>query len=251
MTFRLKSNPTEGLRKIEKALLMLRFVWRFPRIRGAWPKYEYLRPWLVDLQPATVVDVGVNHGQFLHLARRLWPGAFILGIEPNAVLVRKMSAIYAGDARVRIEACAVGEREGEAEFHVTRDDQSSSIHAPTEAYYDDREGDAVLRTETVPLRRLDRLLDGLEGPMILKVDVQGAELEVLKGAGGRLADVAAIVVEAPFERAYVGAAGFDEIYAFLTANGFAYEGSLGQLYSKRTGRVRQQDAIYVRQRTES
>ena len=247
MTFRLKSNPTEALRKVEKALLMLRFAWRFPRIRGAWPKYEYLRPWLVDLQPATVVDVGVNHGQFLHLARRLWPDAFILGIEPNAALARKVASICAGDAQVRMEACAVGDREGTIDLHVTRDDQSSSTHAPTEAYYDVREGDAVLRTETVPLRRLDGLLAGLEGPMILKVDVQGAELEVLRGAGDRLRDVVAIIVEAPFKRANEGAAGFDEIYAFLTAAGFAYEGALGQLNSKKTGRVRQEDSIYVRQ----
>lgn len=73
MSFRLTSDPSERIRKIEKILLIMRFVWRFPRVKGAWLKYEYIKPWLADLAPATVVDIGVNHGQFLHLASRLWP----------------------------------------------------------------------------------------------------------------------------------------------------------------------------------
>ena len=248
MSFRLTSDPSENLRRIEKILLMLRYVWRFPRVRGAWPKYEFLKPWLADLRPATVVDVGVNHGQFLHLARRLWPDAQIVGIEPNAGLAGKIAAIYHGDEKVRIEACAVADRDGEIGLHVTRDDQSSSIHAPAASYADDRPGDRVERIETVPLRRLDALLDGCAGPMLVKIDVQGAELEVLRGMGARLADAEVLIVESPFERDYEGGSGFDDIYAFLTAHGFAYEGAIGQLVSKRTGRVRQEDSIYVRRK---
>ena len=73
MTLRLSSDPTESIRRIEKILLMLRYVWRFPRVHGGWPKYEYLKPWLTETPFATVVYVGVNHGQFLHMARRVWP----------------------------------------------------------------------------------------------------------------------------------------------------------------------------------
>jgi len=246
MSFRLTSDPSERIRKIEKLLLMMRFVWRFPRVKGAWPKYEYIKPWLADLAPATVVDIGVNHGQFLHLASRLWPGADIIGVEPNAALAEKANGIYAGNSRVRVEACAVGAEDGTIDLFVTANDQNSSIHKPTAAFHDDRSNDGVVRTDPVKLARLDGLLDGAKGPMLLKIDVQGAELEVLQGAGDRLDDVTVIIIESPFEVSYDGAAGFDEIYRFLTARGFAYEGALGQLNSKHTGRVRQEDSIYVR-----
>ncbi len=246
MSFRLTSDPSERIRKIEKLLLMMRFVWRFPRVKGAWPKYEYIKPWLADLAPATVVDIGVNHGQFLHLASRLWPGADIIGVEPNAALAEKAIGIYAGNSRVRVEACAVGAEDGTIDLFVTANDQNSSIHKPTAAFHDDRSNDGVVRTDPVKLARLDGLLDGAKGPMLLKIDVQGAELEVLQGAGDRLDDVTVIIIESPFEVSYDGAAGFDEIYRFLTARGFAYEGALGQLNSKHTGRVRQEDSIYVR-----
>lgn len=246
MTFRLTSDPSESVRKIEKILLMLRFVWRFPRVKGGWPKYEYLKPWLADLGPVTVVDIGVNHGQFLHLASRLWPAARIVGVEPNAELAAKAAGLYRDDSRVQIESCAVGAENGEIDLFVTANDQNSSIHAPSAAFHDDRADDGVVRTEAVPLKRLDTLLEGIDGPMLMKIDVQGAELEVLQGAGDRLEDVSVIIIESPFEAAYEGAAGFDEIYRFLTARGFAYEGALGQLNSKHTGRVRQEDSIYVR-----
>ena len=91
-------------------------------------------------------------------------------------IAAKISGIYAKDPKVRIEACAVADREGEATFHVTRDDQSSSIHAPTDAYANDRPGDGVVRTETVPLKRLETLLDGCAGPMLFKVDVHTAAI---------------------------------------------------------------------------
>lgn len=246
MTFRLTSDPSESVRKIEKILLMLRFVWRFPRVKGGWPKYEYLKPWLADLGPASVVDIGVNHGQFLHLASRLWPSAGIVGVEPNGELAAKAAALYQNDVRVRIESCAVGAENGNIELFVTANDQNSSIHQPSDAFHDDRTDDGVVKIETVPLKRLDALLDGVAGPMLLKIDVQGAELEVLEGAGDRLDDVSVIIIESPFETAYDGAAGFDEIYRFLTVRGFRYEGALGQLNSKKTGRVRQEDSIYIR-----
>ena len=129
---------------------------------------------------------------------------------------------------------------------MTANDQNSSIYEPTAAFHDYRTADGVIRTEPVALRRLDGLLDGINGPMLVKIDVQGAELEVLQGAGDGLDDVSVIIIESPFEAPYDGAAGFDEIYRFLTARGFSYEGALGQLNSKHTGRVCQEDSIYVR-----
>ena len=199
MSFRLTSDPSESVRKIEKILLMLGFVWRFPQVKGGWPKYEYLKLWLADLAPATVVDIGVTHGQFLHLACRLWPNAKIVGIEPNAALAATAGAVYADNPDIRVVSCAVGAENGLIDLFVTANDQNSSIHPPTVAFHDDRDNDGVVRTEPVQLKRFDGLLDGYAGPMLLKIDVQGAELEVLHGAGDRLDDASVVIIESPFE----------------------------------------------------
>lgn len=131
----------------------------------------------------------------------MWPAEKIFGVELNAALAAKAAAIYTDDNMVTVESCTVGAGDGEIEIFVTADDQNSSIHQPSDAFHDDRHDDGVVRTEKVPLRRLDGLLDGHRGPMLLKIDVQGAEVEVLEGARDRLNDVSVIVIESPFEQA--------------------------------------------------
>ena len=246
MSFHLPSDPAFGVRRIEKLLLALRFCWRFPRRHGAWPKYEYLKPWITGQRPATVIDIGVNIGQFFHLAHRLWPDAQLIGIEPTPALYGKMRSIYDGDSRVTLHRCAAGAEEGEADFHLTRNHQNSSLLPPSASFAADRPEDGVIATQTVRVRRMETLLQGVAGPLLVKIDVQGAELAALNGFGTRLADIATLIVEAPFETAYEGGSRFDDLYRFLTANGFDYAVTLGTLTSKATGRVRQEDAVYVR-----
>lgn len=248
MSFRLRSDPAFAFRRIEKLLLALRFFTRFPRTHGAWPKYEYLKPWIVEKRPATVIDVGVNIGQFLHLACRLWPNATIIGIEPAPDLFARMERIYADDRRVALHRCAAGAAGGEAAFHVTRNNQNSSLLPPSESFAADRTDDGVVATEIVAVRRMDALLDGAVGPFFAKIDVQGTELDILEGFGKRLSDIETLIVEAPFETAYDGAGTFDDLYRFLTGAGFDYAGPLGTLTSRATGRVRQEDAVYLRRR---
>ena len=244
---RITGDPAPFMRRLEKLVLMLRYFGRFPRRHGAWPKYEYLKPWIAALDPKTVVDVGVNRGQFLILARRLFPDARIVGIEPQAALYDRLARIYRSDPAIRLHDCACGAVEGDADFYVMRNDQNSSLMAPGSAFVAERPGDGVAGRERVAVRRLDALLADCAGPMLVKIDVQGGELAVLEGMGAKLDAVAAIIVESPFEQAYEGASDFDDIYRFLTANGFSYQGALGQLVSARTGRVRQEDSVYLRE----
>ena len=97
---------------------------------GAWPKYEYLKPWIIDQRPTTAIDVGINTGQFLHLAYRLWPEAKIIGVEPTADLVNKMVVLYQVDARAVVEACAKSNHAGKPIFYITKNSQNSSLLEP-------------------------------------------------------------------------------------------------------------------------
>tara|TARA_Y100001936_G_scaffold254181_1_gene326751 strand:+ start:24432 stop:25187 length:756 start_codon:yes stop_codon:yes gene_type:complete len=251
MSFTLKSDPSFSFRKIEKLFLAAKLFSRFPRVHGAWPKYEYLKPWIVDQRPKTVIDIGINIGQFLHLAVRLWPEAKIIGVEPTSDLAENMSQLYQDDERITVEACAASDHAGEAVFHITKNSQNSSLLEPSASFVADRPDDGLLRTETVKLKRLDEIVQNVDGPFFVKIDVQGAEMEVLRGFGDRLPDIETLIVEAPFEEAYDGAGGFDDIYRFLADRGFDYAGPLGTLTSKKTGHVRQEDAVFVKRQAAS
>jgi hypothetical protein len=77
----------------------------------------------------------------------------------------------------------------------------------------------------VPIKRLDACVSKpLPRPILLKIDVQGFELEVLKGATDLLPQIDSIYVEASFVELYEGQALHEEIAQFLTAAGFRLEG---------------------------
>ena len=246
MSFRLNADPFFGFRKFEKLMLAVPLFWRFPRSHGAWPKYEYLKPWIVDQCPMAVIDVGINIGQFLYFVYRLWPDVKIIGIEPTADLADKMPFLYKDDTRVVVGASAASDHAGEATFHITRNSQNSSLLGPSDRFVADRPDDGLLRTETVQLRRMDDILKDETGPFFVKTVVQGAEMDVLRGFGDRLADIETLIVEAPFEEAYDVDGGFDNIYLYLADRGMDDAGPLGTLTSKKIGRVRQEDAVFVK-----
>lgn len=59
-------------------------------------------------------------------------------------------------------------------------------------------------------------------PTLIAMDVQGAELAVLKGFGKKLKDVKAIILETSFTENYLGGSTFGEIDKFLSRNGFNF-----------------------------
>lgn len=125
--------------------------------------------------------------------------------EPRAKLARVTRA------QAEIHDCALGAAPGEGRMHLaTRTDSSSllALGARQKAIYGMEES-GVLR---VSIKRLDACLPTLlPRPVLLKIDVQGFELEVLKGATGMLPHIDAVYVEASYVELYEGQALHEEI----------------------------------------
>src|SRR5262249_13776866 len=103
-----------------------------------------------------------------------------------------------------------------------------------------------LRPIDVPVVRLDTLLrdSELRGPILLKLDLQGFELEALKGAEETLAHCDNVLVETTFDADYEGAPSFDEVLGFLHDRGFAFVRPLSFLKGS-DGRVVEMDALFA------
>jgi hypothetical protein len=82
--------------------------------------------------------------------------------------------------------------------------------------------------------------------VLLKIDVQGAELSVLRGAEKTLESVDSIFVECSFVELYEGQALANEVIEFLAARGFSIAGVFGPAYDA-DGRCLQVDALFSRQ----
>jgi FkbM family methyltransferase len=199
---------------------------------------------LHQLAPATVIDVGANKGQFALAARRALPQAILHAFEvlpgPLAILRRNLS----GDAHFTAHALALSDAAGEAKFHVASREDSSSllgVGAAQEAVFDVREARAI-RVKTARLDDLG-LVETCPGPILLKLDVQGAELQVLRGAEGVLDRIALIYVECSYVELYEGQALFPEVRAWLEARGFRFEAAYNTHSDPKLGPV-QADMLF-------
>ncbi|MGH7118514.1 MAG: FkbM family methyltransferase [Acetobacteraceae bacterium] len=123
------------------------------------------------------IDVGANIGEKTEALLIL--GAKVISLEPQPALVREIKARcgHFGD-KLRVIQAAVGDHEGTAELHLR---QSSGIASLLE----DWEGTPTGVID-VPLTTLDRIIAKHGIPRLCKVDVEGAELQVLRGLSHRI-----------------------------------------------------------------
>ena len=198
-------------------------------------------------RPATLIDIGANKGQFSTAVRGLFPKAKIHAFEPLPSAADTFARVFRGDSRAHLHRVAVGEREERRHFYVADRDDSSSLLKPGEgqrAAYDV----GLAREIEVEVKPLDALLDlgRLVAPVMIKIDVQGAELEVLKGIGGLdWADF--IYVELSFVELYEGQPLFEEVRAHLAERGFRLAGVFNQSITAAFGPT-QADFLFRRER---
>lgn len=173
---------------------------------------------------ATFVDIGARGG----LASRWRPVAAagmldLCFVEPDPAEARRLIADSPG---VRIIADALGAVDGaQAVLHVTREPGRSSLLRPDPVALARVESDtspwAIEREIPLRLRRFDAVWDAAWGaPRFLKIDVQGYELEVLKGMGRLLGEVQCLELECALAPLYVAQPTLCEQYAFLSHAGF-------------------------------
>lgn len=209
-------------RKAAKAARLLRTPrYRLPLALGVAAACEH-EPVLAGLPVRTVVDAGANKGQFALLALELFPEATVHAFEPLSAPFARMTAWGAAETRLIRHRLALTTDGGTALMQVSARADSSSLRAITGRQTAVFPGTHQVGTEAVETARLDAVLgpDRLTAPALLKIDVQGGELEVLAGAGPLLAAFDWIYAECSFEELYAGQALVPDVTAFLADAGF-------------------------------
>ena len=180
--------------------------------------------WLAStgFKPETVVDVGVaTDTEELYKWFKESRFIFVEPLEEFEPNLQSLISKYNGNYVLG----AAGSYDGEIEIAVTADLGGTSM------YEHKKSNDEQLQTELgmpltvprkVPVYKLDTIWNALEatGPAILKVDVQGAELEVLRGAENCLDNFEIVVVEVGLVETYQGQPLFDDFIAFMYGKGF-------------------------------
>lgn len=196
---------------------------------------------------ATIIDVGANRGQFTLLMAGLCPDAAILAFEPLAAPYRKLVEATSNMPKVQAVNSAIGTLRGSVSMNVASRDDSSSLLPITELQTTIFPHTGHAGTEEVRIAPLgDFLTDfAIARPSLLKVDVQGYELEVLKGAEDDLDRFDAVYVEASFLQLYEGQPLASEVIDALRGKGFRMT-AIHNLAHARDGRAVQADFLFER-----
>ena len=205
---------------------------------------------LRNLQFSTLIDVGANRGQFALGVLAEHPNVRVISFEPLAApaetFQRLVNVLELGDS-VIIHRLAVGDSTETAEMHISKSDDSSSLLSIGQQQVQTFPGTEEVSTAAVSVDTLDNCLETtvLSGPVLLKLDVQGAELRVLAGAASLLHFVDHVYVEVSFREFYEGQPLAGEIVSFLDASGFSLA-AIGDVAMDSRGAALQADLLFSR-----
>jgi len=210
---------------------------------AVWTIYDGVHEWeelqfcLSYLRPGDhFVDVGANVGVFSTLVGTRIPGVRITAIEPFPPVRADLEANLAlNHLDISVVGSAVSDSEGEATFEVLDRDVLNRL-APSGSASGDPSGEAAAGADgdqggggiTVPVTTLDQLVGG-DPPALVKIDVEGAELSVLRGAAQLLSSAGPVLLfEHAGHSAHFGVTPTD-LRAFLNAHDYTIYLLDGQL----------------------
>lgn len=173
--------------------------------------------------PLIVIDVGCRWG-FEKKWAGLGAGVQLIGFDADAEECQSLT-VSAGGLSVRFEALALGAAPGRGVLHLTSEPACSSLYAPDPEVIADRlELSCTAEVARIPveLTTLDTwfVSSGLDRVDFAKLDTQGSELDILRGAEGLLRHIRVLEIEVEFNPIYVGQPLFGDVDSFLRDRGF-------------------------------
>lgn len=207
-----------------------------------------LRHFIKIYEIDNVYDIGANKGQFLKQILSFNFKGKVNCYEPIPSAARCLIDFTKQNANVRVFNFALSNSQGRQKFYITTDLASSSLLESSQIV-DYSSGRASIIDEIeVVVHRLDDLkhIFGDGERNFMKIDVQGSELAVLEGARLTLKNCVMVLIEVSLTELYAGQSKFDEVIAFMLAEGFKVLDLFDSFRSETDGSLLQADMLFVR-----
>jgi len=192
------------------------------------------------ITPRSCLDIGANRSAWTKEARKHWPDAIYLLVEGNPECREELDA---SGENFRIALLSDSEKE------VTLW-QRKGAPACTGVSYKREVGTPFYEGDNavgVPMmtQRLDDLVEGHPFDLI-KIDTQGSELDIFRGAPNTLASAKAVVMELSIIPYNQGAPLADEQIQFMASHGFFVSADLGEICHPISREIIQKDVLFLR-----
>ena len=157
-------------------------------------------------RPCGILDVGAYEGGWTRMVRGIFPGVPVLMVEAQKAKAAGLEALCSELGGVSLASAMLGAEAGQEVTFYEMETGSS--------YFPER-SNAPRTATTYVTRTLDDVASSFEGPLFLKVDVQGAELEVLAGGPDTLKRSEVVQLEVPFVSYNEGAPALLDVMRFM------------------------------------
>lgn len=201
-----------------------------------------IRRLLKDIDSPVCFDVGANVGQTIESLLEKMPKCKIHSFEPGADAFSSLEEKYHACSQVKLNNVAVSDKDEMVSFYQSRFSDLSSCLPMSEDHKTLLDSEVHVRSIT-----LQHYLEseGIDRVDLLKIDTQGYDLHVLKGAQKALESgrIGLILFEVLFHNIYEGAGELDELYRYMKSCNC----SLVSFYHPRfrDGKLRCMDALFV------
>jgi FkbM family methyltransferase len=163
-----------------------------------------------------VFDVGANHGQFASLLRSAGYTGRIVSVEPIPQLCEVLRDKAKSDPDWVILNVALGEAECVKPFNVSRSDDYSSLLAPVPQVANAQVEQVILVQMKTLAGIFDESVRGIPDPRVfLKIDAQGYDVEVVKGAIPVLSRIHLLQTEISMTPMYAGMPEYTDALTFF------------------------------------
>lgn len=209
-------------------------------LNGVSPLFELTPLTNEILNTKTVIDIGSNKGQFGLLMKNAIPNLIIHSFEPILEELDIQKKIL-GSNKINYYNFALGNTETEADFYITSRKDSSSLLKPLNLNSKEYKN---IEKRKVQIRKLDNILNPqkLLRPVTIKLDVQGFELETLKGSENILDYVDNIIIEISFHEIYENQNNLKDLIHFINSKKFIERKKCN--LSKFKGKKFQEDVLF-------
>ena len=194
--------------------------------------------------PATVIDVGAAFGSFSRTCHSVFPQAKYLLIEPLEEYLPSLTKVVRGIPGASYEIAAAAAAEQSVSLNVHYDLVGSSLYRESEEGTDVNGVMRHVRAITLDHLVLER---NVPPPYLIKIDVQGAELDVLAGGEKTLHGAEYVLLEVSLFQFFQDGPAIGDVVAYMKARGFVPYDIQGLQYRPLDRALSQVDMAFVKE----
>jgi FkbM family methyltransferase len=180
----------------------------------------------------TAFDVGANQGQTVRKLMLVFPKVTIHAFEPSPSTFSELTQAFGVYDNVTLNNCGVGSQKSQMDLIENTHSDLSSFLEPGPLIFGEVKQRIKVPMTTVDDYSVEKQIDHIH---LLKIDVEGFDFEVIKGADRMLADkrIDLLLTEVTFQKIYEGLPQLDAIYAYIAQHNYHLAGVYDQFRKRR------------------